>query len=61
MLLTLNVRFRSDVSAAEAEAAVLRLGKAIQAEHPEIEHIFIEARSLGTRVRPRDPEGPETA
>ncbi len=55
VLLTLNVRFRTDVSASEAEAAVLRLEKAIQDEHPEIEHIFIEARSLGTRGQSGDP------
>lgn len=58
VLLTLNVRFRSDVSAAEAEAAVIRLEKAIRDEHQEIEHIFIEARSLGTRGRSRDPARP---
>ncbi len=55
VLLTLNVRFRASVSAAEAEAAVLRLEHAIQAEHPEIKHIFIEARSLGTRGRAPAP------
>ena len=47
VLLTLNVRFRGDVSASEVEAAVLRVEKAIQDKYPEMEHIFIEARSLG--------------
>lgn len=51
VLLTLNVRFRGDVSALEAEAAVLRLEKSIQEKHPAIQHIFIEASSLGTRDR----------
>jgi len=49
VLLTLNVRFRADVSAAEAEAAILRIELAIQKEYPAIQHIFIEARSLGSR------------
>lgn len=49
VLLTLNVRFRSGLSAAEAEAAVLRIEEAIQAEFPEIRHIFIDAHSLGSR------------
>lgn len=57
VLLTLNVRFRNEVSSSEAEAAVLRLEKAIQGKHPEIEHIFIEARSLGIRARARAQEG----
>lgn len=49
VLLTLDVRCRGEVPTAGAEAAVLRLEKAIQHEHPEIQNIFIEARSLGTR------------
>ncbi|MBA2322210.1 MAG: cation diffusion facilitator family transporter [Deltaproteobacteria bacterium] len=49
VLLTLQVRFRSEVTAAEAEEAVQRLERAIQHEHPEIRRIFIEASSLGAR------------
>lgn len=58
VLLTLDVQFDGRASASEAEAAVLRLEKVIQREHPEIKHIFIEARSLGTRGRPRDQSTP---
>ncbi len=61
VLLTFNARFGASVSAAEAEAAVLRLEQVIQEKHPEITHIFIEARSLGTRARPRDPMRPRPA
>lgn len=61
VLLTLNVRFRRDVSAEEAEAAVLRMEKAIHDEYPEIQHIFIEARSLGTRRQSQGQQRSGTA
>lgn len=50
VLLTLDVLFGKNVPASEVESAVLRLEKAIQGEYPEIQHIFIDARSLGTRA-----------
>jgi cation diffusion facilitator family transporter len=46
VLLTLDVRFKSDVSAEEAATAVNRLEEQIRARHPQIKHIFIEAKSL---------------
>jgi cation diffusion facilitator family transporter len=57
VLLTMNVRFRDGVSASEAEAAVLRLERAIQDRYPAIKHIFIEARSLGARRGPAGSAG----
>ncbi len=50
VLLTLDVLFGKNVPASEVESAVLRLEKAIQGEYPEIQHIFMDARSLGTRA-----------
>jgi cation diffusion facilitator family transporter len=46
VLLNLAVEFRPSVSATEITAAVDRLEKKIRDEHPEVHHIFIEARSL---------------
>ena len=46
VLLTLDVRFKKHLKAEEIAAAVNRLEKNIRAKHPEIKHIFIEAKSL---------------
>ena len=46
VLLNLDIQFRKGLSAAEVEAAVDRLEKAIRAKHPEVKRIFIEAESL---------------
>jgi cation diffusion facilitator family transporter len=46
VLLTLDVRFKKHLKAEEIAAAVNRLEKNIRAQHPEIKHIFIEAKSL---------------
>jgi len=46
VLLTLDVRFKKHLKAEEIAAAVTRLEKNIRAQHPEIKHIFIEAKSL---------------
>ncbi len=46
ILLTLDVQFRQDLSAAEVTAVVDRLEKAIRKAHPDITRIFIEAESL---------------
>jgi cation diffusion facilitator family transporter len=46
VLLNLDIQFRKGMSAAEVEAAVDRLEKAIRAKHPEVKRIFIEAESL---------------
>jgi cation diffusion facilitator family transporter len=46
VLLTLDVRFKKHLKAEEIAEAVNRLEKKIRAQHPEIKHIFIEAKSL---------------
>ena len=46
VLLTLDIRFKEHLRAREIAAAVDRLEKEIRAQHPEIKHIFIEAKSL---------------
>jgi cation diffusion facilitator family transporter len=46
VLLTLDVRFKKHLRAEEIAEAVNRLERSIRAQHPEIKHIFIEAKSL---------------
>ena len=46
VLLTLDIRFKKHLQAEGIAAAVNRLEKKIRDEHPEIKHIFIEAKSL---------------
>jgi cation diffusion facilitator family transporter len=47
VLLNLDIRFQGDLKAEEVAAAIDRLEKAIRDQHPEINHIFVEAKSLG--------------
>jgi divalent metal cation (Fe/Co/Zn/Cd) transporter len=58
VLLTMDVEFRSGLSATEVDAAVDRLEKNIGAKHPEISQIFIEAKSISER---RVKDGDATA
>jgi len=46
VLLTLDIRFKKHLTAAKITAAVDRLEQKIREQHPEIRHIFIEAKSL---------------
>lgn len=46
VLLTLDIRFKKDLTAEEIATGVERLEKEIRDQHPEIQHIFIEAKSL---------------
>lgn len=46
VLLTLDVRFKRHLKANQIAAAIDRLEKNIRAKHPEIKHIFIEAKAL---------------
>jgi cation diffusion facilitator family transporter len=46
VLLTMDVEFRDNLSGAERDAAVQRLEKVIREKHHDINHIFIEAKSL---------------
>ncbi|MBM3992880.1 MAG: cation transporter [Planctomycetes bacterium] len=49
VLLTLEIEFRPDLTAAQTTAAIDRLDKAIRALHPEIKHIFVEAQSIAAQ------------
>jgi cation diffusion facilitator family transporter len=46
VLLTLDIRFQKQLTASEIAEAVDHLEKKIRDRHPEIKHIFIEAKSL---------------
>lgn len=46
LLLTMEIDFAPDLSAAEVTAAVDRLESQIRQNYPEVRHIFIEAESL---------------
>ena len=46
VLLTLDIRFKRELNAAEIAWAIDRIEKKIREQHPEIKHIFIEAKSL---------------
>src|SRR5713226_5852595 len=46
VLLALDIRFKKHLTAAEIAAAIDRLEKKIRDQHPQIKHIFIEAKSL---------------
>jgi divalent metal cation (Fe/Co/Zn/Cd) transporter len=46
VLLTLDLGFKKHLTAEKIAAAVERLERAIRAQHPEIKHIFIEAKAL---------------
>ena len=46
VLLALEIRFKKQLTAAKIAAAIDRMEMKIRAQHPEIKHIFIEAKSL---------------
>jgi divalent metal cation (Fe/Co/Zn/Cd) transporter len=46
VLLTLDLGFKKHLTAEKIAAAVVRLELAIRDQHPEIKHIFIEAKAL---------------
>jgi divalent metal cation (Fe/Co/Zn/Cd) transporter len=48
ILLNREVEFRPDLTAPQIAAAIDRLETSIRSKHPEINRIFIEARSLRT-------------
>ena len=49
VLVTLEVEFRSGLSAADAAAAIDRLDRAIRAARPEVKHLYVEAQSIAGR------------
>ncbi|MDQ3388106.1 MAG: cation diffusion facilitator family transporter [Gemmatimonadota bacterium] len=57
VLLAADVRFRSELSAAEVASAVDRLDRTIRAEFPEIKHIFIEAKAIAEAKSEELPGG----
>jgi cation diffusion facilitator family transporter len=61
ILVNLDVQFRRGLSAAELERAVDRLEARIRSAHPEVERIFLEARSLAGSAAPVSPSGPSAA
>lgn len=54
VLLTLDIQFQEQLTAVEISAVVDQLEKKIRDRHPEIKHIFIEAKSL---IKRKDNEG----
>lgn len=50
VLLTLEITFRPDLSAAHAAAAIDRMDKAIRSAHPEVRHLFVEAQSIAAKA-----------
>jgi cation diffusion facilitator family transporter len=46
VLLTLNIEFKQELTAQEAADAINRIEANIRARHPEIRHIYIEAKSF---------------
>lgn len=57
VLLTLEITFRPDLSAAQAAAAIDRMDKAIRAAHPEVRHLFVEAQSIAAKAEPHKTGG----
>lgn len=57
VLLTLEITFRPDISAAHAAAAIDRMDKAIRATHPEVRHLFVEAQSIAAKAEPHQAGG----
>jgi len=60
VLLTMDVQFRQGLSGTERDSAVQRLEKVIHDKHKDINHIFIESRSLSEN-RPEQPQNDENA
>jgi cation diffusion facilitator family transporter len=52
VLLTLEIVFRPNLSAAQVTGAIDRLDRAIRKAHPEIRHLFVEAQSIVALANP---------
>lgn len=46
VLLTMEIQFRPELSAEAVAAAIDRLDRAIRAEHPEVQHVFLEMHAF---------------
>jgi cation diffusion facilitator family transporter len=49
VLLTLEIAFRPELTAAQTTAAIDRMDKAIRVLHPEVKHIFVEAQAVAAQ------------
>ncbi|WP_114779594.1 cation diffusion facilitator family transporter [Botryobacter ruber] len=49
ILLAMDIKFKSELSATEIEKAIARLEAAILKNHPEVKRIFIEAKSITSK------------
>jgi cation diffusion facilitator family transporter len=47
VLLALDIRFKKKLRTEEIAVAINRIEKEIRTQHPEVKHIFIEAKALG--------------
>jgi divalent metal cation (Fe/Co/Zn/Cd) transporter len=52
VLLTLEIAFAPNLSAAQVAGAIDRLDRAIRKAHPEIRHLFVEAQSIAALANP---------
>jgi cation diffusion facilitator family transporter len=55
-LLTMNLKFRTGLSASEIENAVIRIEQQIRQAHPDIQYIYLEANSLMSAAARMQPE-----
>lgn len=51
VLLTMEIQFQPDLSAAAVASAIDRLDRTIRSLHPEVRYIFLEAQSLAAPAR----------
>jgi cation diffusion facilitator family transporter len=49
VLLTLEIEFRPELSAAQTATAIDRLDKTVRGRHPKVRHLFVEAQSIAAR------------
>jgi divalent metal cation (Fe/Co/Zn/Cd) transporter len=54
VLLTMEIQFQPDLSAAAVASAIDRLDRTIRSRHPEVRHIFLEAPSLAAPARSKE-------
>lgn len=51
VLLTMEIQFQQNLSAAAVASAIERLDRAIRSHHPEVQHIFLETQSLAAPAK----------
>ncbi len=50
ILLNLDIEFEPELSAAEIASAIERIEQSIRSEHPQVRHLFLEAKAIGAQV-----------